>query len=80
MLPNRNRHDKLLTSKANKENDEMENLNQTEICKARFHASDLAECLVVAYWMTGADKAWHLKEAERSLVSLLDVIRSGKAE
>lgn len=57
----------------------MENLNQTDMCKARFHASDLVERLAVAYWMTGADRVWHINEAERSLVALLDVIRSGKA-
>lgn len=58
----------------------MENLNQTDICKARYHAANVAECLNVAYWMNDADKAWHLKRAQESLVSLLDVIKSGKAE
>lgn len=58
----------------------MENLNQTDICKARYHAANVAECLNVAYWMNDADKAWHLKRAQESLVSLLDVIQSGKAE
>lgn len=58
----------------------MENLNQTDICKAGYHASAIAERLAVAYWMKDNDKAYHLKEAESSLVALLDVIYKAQAE
>lgn len=58
----------------------MENLNQTDICKARYHAANVAESLAVAYWVDGEMKSYHLKSAQESLAALLDVINSGKAE
>ncbi len=50
---------------------------QTVITKINIYASNLADSAKVAYWAEGENnKEWHLREARKSLVKLIELHKS----
>lgn len=45
-------------------------MNNTQLINARIEAQDIAERLLVAYWLKEKDRSYHVKEALKSFEAL----------